>query len=245
MKGGGGRWGPPRAVTAAGSAPPATQFEAAIARGDLDGCLQHLHKIREQADEPITLLSPSNHHRLLAACIRAGKLPLAIEYVRLLPPSGKLWSNLAAEANRQRDFPALKAVLQARQEAGLPQDARSYNAWITGLGGAGRLQEALASFREAWATPGCASLEVANSALAACARQGAWTEAQEVRVGERCSPCAGSFTVLVAADRSQTGLRLSRGFRGAAVAGVLPPLVDAGLQHQPCALGVCHQRRQL
>jgi hypothetical protein len=50
------------------------------------------------------------------------------------------------------------------------------------VGGGSRLPDALATFCRAWEERECRTVEVANAAIAACAQQGNWEAAQEVRL---------------------------------------------------------------
>lgn len=68
-----------------------------------------------------------------------------------------------------------------------------------GYAGVGRLQDAMATFCRAWEVRECRTVEVCNAAISACANQGNWAAAQEVRAGNgarqvggvpcRCQPC--------------------------------------------------------
>lgn len=165
------------------------QFDACLRAGDLDGCLGVLQRAAAAgggAAAATALLGPERNRGLIQACFHARRPDHAVAYCQLLPPNIAPWPAVLKEANRRRDTATLQRVLAARTAAGLAPDQRCTSAAIAGYAAVGRLPDALATFCRAWELPGCRTVEVANSAISACADQANWHAAQEVRGGIVC-----------------------------------------------------------
>lgn len=190
---GGVRRAPQVALAHAARAPPANApgmtperqaaFDDALGSGQLNAALAVLRQAAAAAPGGGgRLLGPQRNRALLQACFARGRPDLLVTYLTLVPPELAPWSAVLAECNRRQDLHTLKRVLAARRAAGLGlEDQRVATAAISGYAGAGRLSDALATFCRAWEEAPCRTVEVANAAISACANQGNWEAAQEVR----------------------------------------------------------------
>lgn len=86
---------------------------------------------------------------------------------------------------------------------------------LAGFSGAGRLQDAMATFCRAWEARECRTVEVCNAAISACANQGNWAAAQEVRAGHErwaqerhCRSHVGSLPSVRHAGRAGSARRV-------------------------------------
>jgi hypothetical protein len=159
------------------------RLDAALQEGHLDGALAAVcEAAAAAAGRPVPLLDPRRNRALIQACFSRGRPDKALAYLQLLHPRAAPWVSVLTEANKRRDLATAQRVLTAREAAGLPPDHRVVTAAIVALGGGSRLPDALATFCRAWEERECRTVEVANAAIAACAQQGNWEAAQEVRL---------------------------------------------------------------
>jgi len=151
-------------------------------------CGSHSRNITPKASSLIIQkAAPRLHHRQhnphkppssIETALSRGNIELAFSQASTEP---KAWSAIFKYYQRKRDIKGLKAAIAAREVmAGLPRDARAYSSLIACLGSCGKLEEAADIFAKAWLDPENRSLEVANSAIAACAPRGDWATARKI-----------------------------------------------------------------
>jgi hypothetical protein len=158
------------------------RFDKALRAGRLHDALAVLQEAAAAGGiSPIPLLEPHRNRALIQACFARNSPDKALAYLQLLHPRIAPWSAVMKEANKRHDLPTLLRVLAAREATGLSLDHRTTTSAIRGLSAAGKAQDAMAIFCRAWERRECRTVEVVNAAISACAPQGSWQAAQEVR----------------------------------------------------------------